>query len=129
MVTVVIVINVLIALFGFYTAWQVWRLRQALSQATDALIVAERNTHQVLHQAPEAILRKQLSAQELRRTYQQLEPKFRQARQALALISLSQTVLGRRSWFLAMPRRVKKPAPKRKSQWQIDQIWQNGDNP
>lgn len=114
MVTVVIVINVLIALFGFYIAWQVWRLRQALSQATDALIVAERNTYQVLHRAPEAILRKQLSAQELRRTYQQLEPKFRQARQALALISLSQTVLGRRSWFLAAPRCIKKPVAKRK---------------
>lgn len=110
MVMVVVVINLTIALLGFYLTWQVWRLRQAFSQAADALTVAERNTHRVLHKAPEAILRGQLSTQELRRTYQQLQPKVRQAKQALALLNLSQTLLTRG----LLPLRIRKSAARRR---------------
>ncbi|NDJ18257.1 hypothetical protein [Myxacorys almedinensis] len=110
MVAIVVVINLLIALFGFWLACKVWRLRRTLSQAADAIALAERNTHHVLGNAPTAILRGQLGTQELRQTYQQLQPKVRQAQQALALLSLSQTILSRR--FLL--RRIKKSTATRR---------------
>ncbi|KAM3091066.1 hypothetical protein ACKFKG_27035 [Phormidesmis sp. 146-35] len=97
MLVTVVVINVLLAIGCFYTAWRVWKLRLALSKAADALIAAELSTHKVLSGAPEAILKGQMGSRQLRQSYQQLEPKFQQARQALALLSLGSRVLNRRS--------------------------------
>jgi hypothetical protein len=58
MVTVVITINMLIASGCLYVAWQVWKLRIALSRAADGLIAAERATAQVLSGAPQGIGRR-----------------------------------------------------------------------
>lgn len=109
MVVVVVLLNLALALYGFYLACHVWRLRQAFSRAADALIVAERSTYAVLHGAPEAILKGQMGARDLRLRYQQLEPKFQRARQALALVSMG------RSLFLrpALTQRLRKSATKR----------------
>lgn len=90
---IVVVLNVLLALYGFQLARQFWRLRRSFSQAADRLIVAEQVTHKVLHGAPEAIRRGQLNARQLRDRYQQLEPKLRQAQRALAIIGIGRSIL------------------------------------
>lgn len=114
MLATVVVINVLLAIGCFYIAWRVWKLRLALSKAADALIAAELSTHKVLSGAPEAILRGQMGSRQLRQSYQQLEPKFRQARQAIALLSLGNTILSRQFSFLPLPRLNKKAIAKRR---------------
>ncbi|MCU0550254.1 MAG: hypothetical protein MUC48_12965 [Leptolyngbya sp. Prado105] len=92
MLIAVIVLNLALALYGFYLTWHMWRLRQAFSRAADALVVAERQTHQVLYGAPDAIGRHQIGAQNLRQTYRQLVPKVRQAQQALALLGMGRSI-------------------------------------
>lgn len=100
MVTLVVTINLLLALGCFYLAWKVWQFRRAIAIAADALLIAEQRTHAVLHGAPDAILRGQVGTHQLRQRYQQLEPQYQQVRKALALLSLGQTVWRRRAQFL-----------------------------
>ena len=105
----VVVINLLLALFCFYLAWKVWQFRRAIANAADALLVAERNTHKVLHGAPNAILKGQIGTSQFRQRYQQLEPHYQKARQALALLSVGQTVWRRRTqFFSASPQRSRR---------------------
>jgi ribosomal protein S18 acetylase RimI-like enzyme len=108
MLIAVIVLNLALALYGFYLTWQMWRLRQAFSRAADALVVAEQQAYQVLYGAPAALERPQESAQQLRQTYRQLMPKIRQAQQAYALLGMG------RSTFLTplLTQRSKKFATK-----------------
>jgi hypothetical protein len=108
MLIVVVGLNVILALFCFYVAWRTWQLRQALSSAADALIAAEESTHNVLHNAPEAILNGQIGTRQLRQSYRQLEPKFQQVRQALLLISVGNTVLRKRSRLLPLTKLSRK---------------------
>ncbi len=92
MLTLVVTVNLLLALGGFYVAWKVGQFRRAIAHAADVLTIAEKNTHAALHGAPDAILKGQIKTRQLRQRYQQLEPHYQQARQALALLSLGQTV-------------------------------------
>lgn len=111
MLIAVIVLNLALALYGFYLTWQMWRLRQAFSRAADALVVAERQTHRVLYGAPGAIERRQVGVQQLRQTYRQLAPKVQQAQQALALVGIG------RSLFLSpfLSQRLRKSVTKQMS--------------
>ncbi|OUC12190.1 MAG: hypothetical protein B0A82_23835 [Alkalinema sp. CACIAM 70d] len=90
MLTVILIINGLLASFCFYIAWRVWQFRQVLTQATAALDTAERATHQVLQDAPEAIMQGQISTRQLRQRYRQLEVNLRQAEKALSIVRLGQ---------------------------------------
>lgn len=112
MLIAVIVLNLALASYGFYLTWQMWQLRQAFSRAADALVVAERQTHQVLYGAPSAIERQQIGVQKLRHTYRQLAPKVRQAQQAFALLGMGMGM--GRSLFLTplLNQRAKKFATK-----------------
>jgi hypothetical protein len=92
MVTVVIVLNLLIATGCLYVAWQVWKLRSALSKASDALVSAERATHSVLSGAPQGIGRGETGVYHLRQQYQQLEVKLLRVQQILKLLGLGQLV-------------------------------------
>ncbi|MDX2215101.1 MAG: hypothetical protein SFY66_17575 [Oculatellaceae cyanobacterium bins.114] len=83
MVTVVVILNSLIGLACLYAAWRVWRLRQALATIADSLIAAERNTHRVLNNAPNAIIKGQLGVYQVRQQTQQLQ----KVQQILALVS------------------------------------------
>ncbi len=113
MVTLVVIINVLLASLGFFLAWKIWQLRQAFSRAADALIAAERSSHRVLSGAPQAILKGEIGTRQLQQNYRDLQPKIRRAKQALALLSLSQRLFfGRRSWGIT---RLKKTRTNRKS--------------
>jgi predicted membrane metal-binding protein len=103
MVTPVILMNLLIALFCLYAARKVWRLSKIWATAADALVRAERCTHAVLSGAPEAISRGQVGTQKLRQQYRQLELQIQRAQQLLALTGLSQVV-----WQWYTRRRMKR---------------------
>ncbi|MBW4523888.1 MAG: hypothetical protein KME18_01645 [Phormidium tanganyikae FI6-MK23] len=105
----VIVLNLLIALYGFHLAWQMWNLRRTFSQAADALILAERNTHNLLGGAPQGIERRELSVRQFHQNYRQLEPKLQQARQALALIGMGRSLI----FNPRLTQRLRKSATKR----------------
>lgn len=92
MLTIVVVFNVVISLLCLYVAWQVWNLRRVLGAAADALFLAQRNTYNVLHGAPEAILQGQAGVGGARDSYQQLELQLQKVQQVLTLLSLVQRV-------------------------------------
>ena len=89
MVTVVVIINLLLALLCLYGASRMWQLRRSFAQAANALIMAEKSTHEVLYGAPQAIMQGQIGAQQVRVRYHQLEPKLSQAQRALIMLGSS----------------------------------------
>lgn len=97
MLTVVLIVNALIALLCLYVAWQVWNLRRVLANVADTLISVERNTYAVLHGAPNAIIKGHRGTRQLRKQYRQLQTQLQRAEQVLGLLSLGQTAWRRRS--------------------------------
>jgi hypothetical protein len=91
MLTIVLVINVSIALLCILVAWQVWKLRRTLGRAADSILAAERATHRVLYGAPAAIANGQIGVSSLRQKLKRLEPQLQQVQQVLGLFSLGQT--------------------------------------
>ncbi|MBD2257734.1 hypothetical protein [Pseudanabaena sp. FACHB-2040] len=90
MVAVVVSINILVSLLGFYTAWRIWCWRASLAQMADALAAWERQSHRLLHAetTPELILVGQRGAAELRSHYSQLQRQISQLQQLIALVGL-----------------------------------------
>lgn len=115
MLTVVLILNLLIAGLCWYVVWRVWQLRHALSRVTNALIVAERSTHRVLYQAPEAILRGQSNTYQLRYQYQQVLLQIQKVRQILTLLGLGQMIWRqyRYGWQLSARRQQPSSKPPR----------------
>jgi hypothetical protein len=93
MLTIVLVFNLCVATTCFYVAIQLRSWGQAMAQTADALIEAERVTHEVLNGAPEGILGGQISTAEMRQSYRRLDAQLRQVQQVWGLISL-----GGRAW-------------------------------
>lgn len=88
MIPVVVAINTLIALINFYIAWRVWKLRQILARAANAILTAERGTHNVLYNAPNAISKGQKGVSVLRERYQVLEIQIQRVQQIIGLLAL-----------------------------------------
>ena len=109
MVTVVVVINLAIALILFYLAWQLWQLRQRLANVANSLIAAERSTHAVLRGAPASISLGQQGIHRLRQGNKPLQLQLQQVRQVLSLVAL-----GQQSWrrFYRRTPLVKQPLAK-----------------
>jgi hypothetical protein len=97
MIILVLIFNAILAAMCFYIAWQLWLWRQALAQVADALIDAERVTHEVLNGAPEGILQGQIGSHQLRQSYRQLDSQRRQVQKLLGFLSFGTDLLGRRS--------------------------------
>jgi hypothetical protein len=93
MISLILVFNILLAAMCFYIAWQMLLWRKTLSQVADALIDAERVTHEVLNGAPEGIIQGQVSAYALRHSYRQLESQLSKAQKIRGFLSL-----GRGMW-------------------------------
>jgi hypothetical protein len=91
MVAIVIAINLLITLICLVVAWQLWKLRRTLAKVTATLVAAERSTHKLLHNAPDAIVKGQLGIYQLRQAYQGSGPQLQRVRKALALLGLGQS--------------------------------------
>jgi hypothetical protein len=90
MVTVVVILNTLIAVVNFYIAWRVWKLRRQLAGATKAILAADRNTYNVLHIAPGAIAKGQKGSKALGEQYRRLEIQLQRLMQLLAFRGLLQ---------------------------------------
>lgn len=93
MVTVVVVINLAIALILLFLAWQFWQLRQRLAIVADTLIAVERSTHEVLRGAPASISLGQQGIHRLRQGNKPLQLQLQQVRQVLSLV-----VFGQQAW-------------------------------
>jgi len=83
MIAIVITINILIALFNFYLAWRIWKIRRTIAGATRAILAADRNTYNVLHSAPKTITVGQKGAKTAREQYQKLEIQLEKLGQVL----------------------------------------------
>ncbi|GAP96971.1 hypothetical protein [Leptolyngbya sp. NIES-2104] len=105
----VIVLNLAIALYGFYLTWQMWNLRRSFSQAADTLNLAEQNTHNVLNGAPEGIGRTGGSIRQFHQNYRALEPRLQQAQKALAVIGMGRSLM----FNMRFSQRLRKSATKR----------------
>ena len=93
MVAVVVVINVLISLLCLYIAWFLWNLRRALSVAADVVTLFDRDTHNALYGAPQAISQGQLGIRATRGSYQNLEIQLQRVQQVIAFLGLLQRLL------------------------------------
>jgi hypothetical protein len=96
MVTIVLVLNVGLAILCLVVAWQVYRISRILRKITSTLIAVERSTHSLLYRAPEKIIKGQVGAEIFRQRIEELpnlSAQVQQFAQILGLISL-----GRRSW-------------------------------
>ena len=96
MLTIVLVINLLLAGLCLGVAWQVWRLKQALGQVADTLIEVEQTAHPVLYGAPQSIAESYQRVEEVCDRIRLVEPQLRRARQAIKLVAW-QRQLWRRS--------------------------------
>lgn len=90
MIAIVITINILIALFNFYLAWQIWKIRRSIAGTTKAILAADRNTYNVLHGAPQTIIVGQKGTQALRQQYQKLEIQLEKLGQVLGILNFTQ---------------------------------------
>lgn len=89
MVTVVVILNVLIALLCFYVAWWLTKLRKKLAKAANALISAEKSTNKVLTSSPKTIYKGQKGAKALGQRYQAFERQLEQLEKVLGLLNLA----------------------------------------
>jgi hypothetical protein len=111
--TVVVVSNLVIGLLCLLAAWQLWHLKRRLARAADTLLAFERSVQRVLERAPDTIYKKHAGIQQLRATYQGLEPQWQRAQKALSLLSLGQSLWQRRLMFLAPRPRSTRQATRR----------------
>lgn len=93
---IVVGLNLLIALVCCCMAWQIWQLRQRLANFADTLNRWENNTHQVLKDAPNNILRTQAGMAQTHNDYQALLLRLRRLRQILVLIGVGQRIWSRK---------------------------------
>ncbi|KOP22638.1 hypothetical protein AMR41_29645 [Hapalosiphon sp. MRB220] len=102
MVQVVVVINILISLILLYVAWRVWRLRLLLARLTNLFIIAERCSHALFSQAPQALDISRQNICHLRQTNQALELQIQQLQQIFSIL-----FIGQRFWRQLSRRKVK----------------------
>ncbi len=97
-VALVVGLNLLIALAGFYLAWHLWQLRNTLADVADNILDWEKNTHAALDPAvtPPNILLGQQGIAALRQQYAQLQRQLQQAQRVLDLVGLGTRLLRRR---------------------------------
>lgn len=114
MLVTVLVCNGVIGLLCLIAAWQLWRFKHRLTRAANTLSSFERAVHRVLNRAPEVIGKGHSGIRQLRSRYQGLEPQLQRAQQALALLSLGQTLWQRRFLvFVPRSRSTRKATPDR----------------
>jgi hypothetical protein len=86
MFVIVISINCAIALTCLAAAWFLIKLKFTLANVTKSLEIVERQTHEVLAPAPQAILQGQQATRRSRQSYQNLEPNLQRAYQIISLL-------------------------------------------
>ncbi|MBW4519284.1 MAG: hypothetical protein KME16_06230 [Scytolyngbya sp. HA4215-MV1] len=100
LLTVVLIINVLLALICLWVAWKLRQLRRTLARVIDTLLYVEQVIYQVLHSAPDAILKGQSGSYRLQQQYQNLQIQLQRLQQILVLVNLGRTLWARKSVLL-----------------------------
>lgn len=104
MVTLICLINTLIALMLLYVAWRVRQLRLRLARLADELSVYERSIHAALYEAPNDISTGRLAIHQLRKNPQALlNLELLRVQQALTLLGVGQQIWRR---FVLVRKRV-----------------------
>lgn len=105
MLKLVVAINMVIALGGFYLAWRLWRVKQGLARFAAVLTIWERNTHRALNPdiTPALIRRGQTGTASLRDQYALLEKQLQQLQRVVTFALMGRRLLqqggwGRRRW-------------------------------
>lgn len=95
MITLIIVINIGIALLCGYMAWQIWQVRNTLAEVADAVLEWEHNTHAGLDPTvtPANILQGQQGIAQTRQSYAQLQQQVQQLQRLMSLLGGSVQVL------------------------------------
>jgi hypothetical protein len=92
MLTIVLILNMLIAGLCWYGVWRIWQFRQALVRVTAALTLAEQDIQQVLQDAVYTVRQGQTGTTQLRQQYQQVLRRLQQVQQVIGLLGLGQLI-------------------------------------
>ena len=90
MLTLVLILNLLIAGLCWYGVWRICQWRQLLSEVTQALVLIEQSSQISLREAPLVIQQGQAGITQLRQHYQQMVLRFQQMQRVVALFGLGQ---------------------------------------
>lgn len=112
MIAIVVTINILIALFNFYLAWRIWKIRRTIAGVTKAILVAERNTYNVLHSAPDKVILGQKGSRLLREKYRNLDFQLERLGRLLGILSFTQQFWLKRTRQGRYLKKSKKPLAK-----------------
>jgi hypothetical protein len=86
MLTFLIIFNLFITLVNLYLALKIWKLRQILTQVTDALNKCEANVHLMLSLAPKLIYRSRTNIYLAKERYQKLQFQLTQIKKIVVLL-------------------------------------------
>lgn len=92
MVTVVVVINLALALMLMYLAWIMWQVGSQLAQLTDILSTYERSIHAGLGDAPTAITTAQVGIAQLQQRSLLQDLQLLRIQQVLTLLGIGQQI-------------------------------------
>ena len=92
MVTVVVVINLALALMLLFFAWVMWQVRSQLAQLTDALSTYERSIHAGLCDAPTAITTARVGIAQVQQRSLLQDLQLLRIQQVLTLLGIGQQI-------------------------------------
>ncbi|MGD1701497.1 hypothetical protein [Dapis sp. BLCC M229] len=92
MLWLVIEVNIIISIFGFYLAWRIWRFRQKLLKLERNLSLIDNCTNNILSTTPEFLQIRRQRVNQLRQLYQQLDLQVKQVQQVVAMFWLLRTI-------------------------------------
>ncbi|MCM1982466.1 hypothetical protein [Lyngbya confervoides] len=93
MQTIVIVLNVILAIGGLWLAWRLRQLQRALKRTTQALILTEMTVQHTLQLLPPKIIQGQMTVQQGQLFLLQLDLAIRQAQQIWILLKPGRLIL------------------------------------
>ncbi|NEQ35965.1 MAG: hypothetical protein F6K40_06570 [Okeania sp. SIO3I5] len=92
MLLLVIEVNIIISIFGFYLAWKIWRFKQILLKLERNLSLIENCTNNILTKTPEFLQLRLQKVNQLRQLYQQLDGQVQQVQQVISMFWLLRTI-------------------------------------
>ncbi len=102
MLWLVIEVNIIISIFGFYLAWRIWRFRQILLKVERNLSLIDNCSNNILTKTPELLQIRLERVNQLRQLYQQLNVQIQQIHKVIAMFWLLRNLWHRltRIWHL-----------------------------
>ncbi|MCL2924051.1 MAG: hypothetical protein MGF17_05315 [Trichodesmium sp. MAG_R04] len=101
MLWLVIEVNIIISIFGFYLAWKIWRFRQILLKVERNLNLIDNYTNDILTKTPCFLQLRLQNVNQLRQLYRQLDVQVKQVQQIIAMFWLLRSIWHRfsRTWY------------------------------